>query len=126
VENHAPHNVVWFDVPVADLDRAIAFYSAVLGKQMDKQVYPGMAMGILPHEGDIMGGCLYECQDNAPSDHGLLLYFNCDGRLDDAISQVEPKGGKVLQPKHGIGPHGFRALVLDSEGNRIALHSVKA
>ena len=53
----------------------------------------------------------------------LLLYFNCSGRLDDAISMVEPNGGKVVQPKHQIGPHGFRAIVLDSEGNRVALHS---
>jgi len=49
--------------------------------------------------------------------------MNCDGRLDDAISAVEPNGGKLLEPKHQIGPHGFRALIRDSEGNRVALHS---
>jgi predicted enzyme related to lactoylglutathione lyase len=52
-----------------------------------------------------------------------LLYFNCQGRLDEAVAAVGPNGGKVLQPKHPIGPYGFRAVVLDSEGNRIALHS---
>ncbi len=43
--------------------------------------------------------------------------------FDEAISAVESRGGKVLQPKHQIGPHGFRAVDLDSEGNRVALHS---
>jgi predicted enzyme related to lactoylglutathione lyase len=53
----------------------------------------------------------------------VLLYFNCEGRLDQAIAAVEPNGGKIVQPRHQIGPYGFRAVVLDSEGNRIALHS---
>jgi hypothetical protein len=52
-----------------------------------------------------------------------LIYLNCDGRLDAAIAAVEANGGKVLKPKHPIGPYGFRAVILDSEGNRLALHS---
>jgi len=46
-----------------------------------------------------------------------------NGRLDEAIATVEPNGGKIVQPKDAIGPNGFRAVVMDSEGNRIALHS---
>jgi predicted enzyme related to lactoylglutathione lyase len=49
--------------------------------------------------------------------------MNVDGRIRDAVRQVEKLGGRVLEPVKGIGPHGFRAVVLDSEGNRIALHS---
>jgi predicted enzyme related to lactoylglutathione lyase len=52
-----------------------------------------------------------------------MVYMNCDKRLDDTIAAAEMNGGKILKPKHQIGPHGFRAVVLDSEGNRIALHS---
>lgn len=52
-----------------------------------------------------------------------LPYWDCSGRLDDAIAAVEPNGGKMLEPKHPNGPYGFRAAVLGSEGNRIALHS---
>ncbi|HMA95109.1 MAG TPA: hypothetical protein VKP30_20600 [Polyangiaceae bacterium] len=52
--------------------------------------------------------------------------MNCDGRLDASITAAGSKGGVVLQPKHPIGPHGFRAIVKDSEGNRIALHSTTA
>ena len=54
---------------------------------------------------------------------GVLVYMNVNGRIRNAVSQVEALGGKVLEPTHAIGPHGFRAIVLDSEGNRIALHS---
>ena len=115
--------VVWFDVPCIDLDRAIRFYSAVLGCTVAKQEGPGFALGILPHEGSAVGGCLAVMPDTAPSETGILIYMNCDGRLDEAIAAVAPNGGVVLQAKHVIGPHGSRALVKDSEGNRIALHS---
>lgn len=54
---------------------------------------------------------------------GILVYLNVDGRIRDAIAQVEKRGGTVKEPIHSIGPHGFRAVVLDSQGNRIALHS---
>jgi hypothetical protein len=52
-----------------------------------------------------------------------LLYFNATGRLEAATEAVVAHGGTVLQPPHSLGPHGRRAVVLDSEGNRIALHA---
>ena len=113
--------VVWFDIPCVDLDRAIGFYSAVLAVEVKKEGGPGFSMGILPHSD--VGGCLAVMDDNAPSERGPLIYLNCDGRLDAAVAVVEPNGGRVLQPKHQIGPHGFRAIIKDSEGNRLALHS---
>ena len=122
-----PNQVVWFDMPVKDLDRAIRFYSAILGAPVKKEQFPGMTFAVLPHEQNDVSGCLTPgCngETNAPSANGALLYFNCQGRLDPAIAAVEPNGGKVLQPKHQIGPYGSRAIVLDSEGNRIALHSM--
>lgn len=117
------NQVVWFDVPCVDLDRAIAFYSAVLGQKVEKETFPGVSLGVLPHEGNDVGGCLVVSPDVKPSAHGALLYFNCQGRLDAAVDAVGKNGGTVLEPSHPIGPHGFRAVVLDSEGNRIALHS---
>jgi len=121
------NQIVWCDIPVTDLDRAVRFYSAVLGAPVRKEQHEGMAFAVLPH-GDQHGvsGCLTPGCDGSksePSPHGPLLYFNCQGRLDDAVAAVQPNGGKVLQPRHPIGPYGFRAVVLDSEGNRIALHS---
>lgn len=115
--------VVWFDIPCGDLDRAIRFYSAVLKCEIQKHEGPGFALGVLPHEGQAIGGCLVSGTGQQPSDHGILVYLNCDGRLDDAVAAVVPQGGKVITPAHSIAPHGRRAIILDSEGNRAALHS---
>ncbi len=116
-------NVVWFDIPVRNLERAIGFYSALLGKRVAREDMPGMSLGILPHDDDTVGGCLFHRPEDPPSVQGPLLYFNVAGRLDAALAAVEQNGGRVLTPKHSIGPHGWRAVVLDSEGNRIAVHS---
>lgn len=118
------HRIVWVDIPVMDLDRAIAFYSAVLGAQVTKEGGPGFSFGLLPHTGNEVGGCLYAPGgDNAPSRTGPLIYLNAEGRLAAAVRAVAAQGGTVLQAVHPIGPHGHRALVLDSEGNRVALHA---
>ncbi len=118
--------VVWFDIPVVDLDRAIRFYSAVLAAPVKKQELPELAIGVFLHEDHEIGGCLFKSQEVKPSQHGPLLYLNVQGRLDQAIAAVERHGGKVVEPKHAIGPYGFRAIILDSEGNRLALHSKDA
>ena len=95
----------------------------VLDCKIETQTFEGFSMGILPHTEKTIGGCLAVMDDAKPSDTGVLIYLNVDGRLDDAVSRVEELGGKVQKPKHAIGPHGFRAVILDSEGNRVALHS---
>jgi len=116
------NQVVWVDIPVKDLDRAIKFYSAVIGGTVHKEEIPGAPIGVLSHgEGDV-GGCLVP-HPGGESTGGPLLYLNANGRLDQAVAAAAANGGKVVEPKHQIGPHGYRAIVLDSEGNRIALHS---
>jgi hypothetical protein len=121
------HRIVWVDIPVANLDRAIAFYSAVLGYPITKEGGPGFVFGLLPHAGDDVAGCLVEPgEDNAPSRVGPLVYLNAEGRLAQAVEAVTAHGGQVLQAVHPIGPHGYRAIVVDSEGNRVALHAPRA
>lgn len=123
MSQNTANQFVWCDIPVTNLDRAIKFYSAILGQPVQKQSMPGMTFGLLPHANDSVSGCLVEMKDRKPSTDGPQVYLNCEGRLDMAIANVELNGGKVLQAKHPIGPYGFRAVVLDSEGNSIALHS---
>jgi len=121
----ARHQVVWFDIPVRDMDRALRFYSAVLDTQLKKeQAGPGVAIAVLPHAEGSIGGSLVQNMDAKPSESGPLLYLNTHGRLDEALNAVEKYGGRVLAGTHSIAPFGFRAIVLDSEGNRIALHSM--
>jgi hypothetical protein len=117
------NQIVWVDIPVTDLDRAIRFYSAVLGAPVKKEQFPEMTIGILPHQEGEVGGCLFKREGEEPAQQGPMLYLNANGRLDEAINAVTSNGGKILQPKHQIGPYGYRAVILDSEGNRMALHS---
>ncbi len=119
---NSQHNrAVWFDIPVIDLERAASFYRAVLAIQMHREQFQGGGFYVLEHAGG-NGGCLVV----SPSDvgqGGILVYLNVDGRIRDAVKQVEKRGGRVIEPIPPIGPHGFRAVIQDSEGNRVALHS---
>lgn len=117
------HAFSWCDIPVQDLARAMRFYSAVLGANVVRQDYPDFAIGVLPHNRGEVGACLYVSQQHTPSAHGPLLYLNCNGRLELAVAAVASHGGQVLQGIHSLAEYGRRAVVLDSEGNRLALHS---
>jgi predicted enzyme related to lactoylglutathione lyase len=117
------NQIVWCDIPVVDLDRAVKIYSAMLGQLVKKQDFSGMTVGILPHNDGEVCGRLFTSAEEKPSDKGVMIYLDANGRLDEAIAAVAANGGKVVQAKHPIGPFGFRAVVLDSEGNRVALHS---
>jgi predicted enzyme related to lactoylglutathione lyase len=118
---------VWVDIPVVDLDRAIAFYSAVVGRPVDKIGGPGFNFGLFKHEGNQVGGCLIEPEEGvAPSLFGPLVYLDASGRLDAAVAAAQAHGGRVLKATHSIAPNGFRAVIADSEGNRVALHSMTA
>ena len=120
---NSQHNrAVWFDIPVADLERSAAFYRAVLALEVHRVSSGGVDFCVLDH-GEGNGGCLVPGKERVSSTGGILVYLNVDKRLRDAVAQVGRLGVKVLQPVHSIGPHGFRAIVLDSEGNRLALHS---
>ena len=118
-----PHQIVWFEIPVLDLDRAITFYTHIIGAYIEKQEHPGFTIGVFPHRPGYITGCLQKSESDKPSDHGPLLYLNVSGRLDAAIEAARKNGGKVLIEKQQVGVWGYRAVILDSEGNRVALHS---
>ena len=119
--NSENNRAVWFDIPVADLDRAAKFYRAILGVGVDKETYGDFSFCVIEHK-DGNGGCLVPNKQEIAAG-GVLLYLNANGRIRDAVSKVLPNGGSVIEDTHPIGPHGCRAIVLDSEGNRIALHA---
>jgi len=117
------HNrLVWFDIPVTDVERAATFYRAVLGIEVHVVPMGEGKLGVLEHH-DGNGGCLVHDPESISRQGGILVYLNAAGRVRDALRQAERLGGRVLEPITSIGQHGFRAIVQDSEGNRIGLHS---
>lgn len=117
------NTIVWTDIPVNDLKRAAKFYAAVLGEKVTMQSHGDWKMALLPHAKDNVSGCLSQMEDNQPSQTGPLIYLNVNGRLKKAVAAAKKHKGKIVQEPHQIGPYGFRAVILDSEGNRVALHS---
>lgn len=113
----------WIDIPVIDIDRAIAFYAAVLEKSVEKMQEHGFVFGLLPHTEESVSGCLCVIDDRKPSQNGPLVYLHVEGRLDKAIEIAKTHGGTLLKPCEQIGPYGHRAVILDTEGNAIALYS---
>ncbi len=116
------HRIVWFDIPVKDLQRASNFYQQVLA--INIQSYGGDApVAVMEHGPGDVAGCLFLSEDEEPSIQGPILYFTVEGRLQEATDIAAAQGGQVIQAPHSIGAHGNRSLIRDSEGNRIALHS---
>jgi predicted enzyme related to lactoylglutathione lyase len=118
------NKLVWVDIPVIKLDRAIRFYSAVMGFQVEKVEDTGMSIGSFPHKDGEAAGCLCLSENHKPSLDGPLVYLNAHGRIDEALEAALASGGKILQAKESIQPFGFKAIIEDTEGNRIALHSL--
>nr|WP_293301128.1 VOC family protein [Allomuricauda sp.] len=119
--------VGWFEIPVADMDRAKGFYEAVFGVAIQVHDMGDTKMGWFPWDETKTGaaGCLIQNTDwYTPSNtEGVLIYFACTD-LQQELDRVEPSGGKIVKPKTQISPDvGYMGLFLDSEGNRIALHS---
>lgn len=116
--------VSWFDIPVTDLDRAMKFYSKIFAVEISKMEGAPKKYAMFPFTPGGASGGLVEDKEMV-TDKGALLYLNGGDDLSVALSKVEKAGGKVLQEKTSIGANGFMAIFKDTEGNRIALHSMK-
>ncbi|MEO1054575.1 MAG: VOC family protein [Bacteroidota bacterium] len=116
----------WFEIPAANLDRAAKFYGTVLNGEVHRQEIMGLQMGFLPMESQDagVGGAVVQGEGYTPSSDGSLLYLNGGNDLADPLARVETAGGQVVVPKTKISDEiGYMAIFMDSEGNKIALHS---
>nr|WP_232666976.1 VOC family protein [Pseudonocardia sp. TRM90224] len=115
---------MWFDIPVADMDRAIAFYRALTGQELTRlPVGEGKETALFPTEDGGSAGCLFAAPEDEPSLFGSRVYFDAGPRLDDWLSRVGPAGGRILVDKTPIGNNGYYAYIEDSEGNRVGLNA---
>ena len=120
------NSINWFEIPVKNFNRAKAFYATLLGADIQEMPHPAYKYGLLP--GDMQNGVtggIVEGEGFEPSMNGPLIYLNGGDDLSIALAKVEAAGGKIILPKTAIGPNGFMAHFIDTEGNRMALHSMK-
>lgn len=125
----ANNPAIWFEIYVADLERARKFYSAVFQCELkDMQTPPGMNMKMSAFSGDPYQagatGALIQMEGVQPGGNSTIVYFWCDDCAVEA-ARVAAAGGSVMKPKFSIGEHGFIALFTDTEGNVVGLHSMK-
>lgn len=120
--------IAWFEIPVEDMQRAIRFYESVFEIEINLQQLDGIEMGWFPNknqQGMATGSLIKAGEHYKPSKDGVLVYFVCDDVANE-INRVEAAGGQVISNKTQISEnHGYMAYFIDSEGNRIALHSEK-
>jgi predicted enzyme related to lactoylglutathione lyase len=118
--------VGWFEIPANDLSRAQAFYEHILGTQLSLHEVGPMKMAWFPMEQNAPGaaGSLVKAEGQSPSQTGTLIYFSVED-IEGVLKKANDKGGKTLHSKESIGEYGFIALIQDSEGNRIGIHSMK-
>lgn len=114
----------WFELPATDFQRAVDFYKKVLNADLQFTEIDGFKMGFFPTADGGVGGCVTHGNGNQPNAAGTLVYLNGGDDLATPLSRVEKAGGEVLMPKTSIGENGFMAIFRDSEGNRVAFHSM--
>ena len=119
--------VNWFEIPVKDIERAKKFYEMVFDVKLQDMPMnmEGYRMYVFEHGKDTVSGALVQGVGYTPSHDGTLIYMNGGDDVSGALGKVTEAGGKVLQEKFAIGEYGFVAYFEDSEGNKLALHSMK-
>ena len=120
--------ISWFEIPAVDINRAQKFYEAIFGINMIPLDLPQIQMRMFPIENPMnVGGAICQSGDfyKPSADSGPLVYLNGNPDVQIVLDKIEAAGGKIVVPKTEISPeYGHMAVFLDTEGNRVALHSI--
>lgn len=121
--------VTWFEIPVADLNRAKAFYETILDIKMVLRTDGPEEAVFFPYNPDVVQatsgrvtGVISRSDKNSPSGQGTRVYINASPGIQAVLDRVEQAGGKVRSPKMQI-PAGYIAMIEDTEGNIVGLHA---
>lgn len=121
--------ISWFEIPASDLNRATKFYEKIFDVSLAAMDMPNIKMRMFPLD-DMMtqvGGAVVDSGGfhKPSSTDGPLIYLNGNPDVQKVLDKVEAAGGKIIVPKTEISPeYGYMAVIIDTEGNRIGLHSV--
>jgi len=118
--------IAWFDIPTLDFNRALKFYSEILGAPLRVDDYLGQRLAYFPMDpkGDVGGDLVPPSKHNKPSKTGTRVYLSLES-IDDVVARVVKAGGRIVQAKYSIGQPGFIAIIEDTEGNVVGLNSTK-
>lgn len=112
----------WFEIPAQDFERAVAFYTALTGSELYREVFQGIPNAFFPADQGAVGGAIIHDPKVKPSENGAVIYLNAGNDIDAMLARVVPAGGQVITGKTPIPPQGFIAYIRDTEGNKIGLH----
>lgn len=122
-ENTIKNYVSWFEIPATDFKQAVDFYNHIYGIEMTQNITDLNAMAFFPVTSGI-GGAVISGPGSTPSDTGPLIYLNGGYDLNNVLNKVEEAGGRIVMAKTLINKDaGYFAIFIDSQGNKLALHS---
>jgi predicted enzyme related to lactoylglutathione lyase len=115
----------WFEIPADDLARATQFYSKALGHTLRQETLGPNTLAIFPYQQPGVGGCLIHGENYVPGKQGSVVYLSVTAELNQVLDRVANAGGKVVLGKTKLpGDMGCYAHIIDSEGNRVGLHTL--
>jgi predicted enzyme related to lactoylglutathione lyase len=118
------HAVNWFEIPAADMTRAVKFYETIFAVSLRREMI-GDELAIFPSDEAGVGGCVMHSANSQPSADGTVVYLNAEPSIDTVLDRVAKSGGKIVVPKTALPPGmGFFAHIMDTEGNRVGLHAM--
>lgn len=125
----AKNPFTWVEIYVDDMNRAQKFYETILKvKLVELPMTDGpddiLMMSFPSSEGENISGALVKTSSMKPGTGGTVVYLTCEDCTIEA-NRVDAAGGKLLQPKMSIGEYGFCAIIMDTEGNTVGLHSMQ-
>jgi uncharacterized protein len=113
-----------FEIPAKDFARAVNFYQTKLDISIEEIDMDGVLMGLFPGDDNSVSGSVIKGSDYKPSADGVIIYLNGGENLQVVLDKVEANNGRIIIPKTQISPEaGFYALFIDTEGNKLGLHS---
>jgi hypothetical protein len=122
----ADNVAVWFEIPAANFDRAVGFYEQVFDTRLIREKMGPAELAVFPHDEAAASGCVIKGEGYKPGGEGCVVYLHSKVGLEVPPARAVSAGGKVATPKTALPPGmGFYAHFVDSEGNRVGIHSME-
>lgn len=117
----------WFEIPAKEIERSQKFYETIFEVKMEYIEMGDAKMAFFPWTpgSGKATGALVQSESHVPSTEGSVVYLNANPAMDNVMARVEGAGGQVIVPKMSIGEHGHIAFIMDTEGNKVGIHSIE-